>query len=83
MGKRKSQTYALYNGRKKVYIGEAAKTEQRAEQHKEDGKVFTRVEKTSRPILNKNAQEREADQLESYRRSHGGKNPRYNKDDDG
>jgi predicted GIY-YIG superfamily endonuclease len=83
MGKRKSQTYALYNGREKVHIGEAANPEQRAEQHREDGKVFTRVEKTSRPMLKENAQEREADQLESYRRSHGRRNPRYNETDDG
>ena len=34
-------------------------------------------------MLKTNAREREADQLESYRRSHGGKNPKYNKDDDG
>ena len=83
MGKQKSQTYALYNGRKKVYIGEAANPEQRAEQHREEGKVFTRVDTTSRRMLKTNAREREADQLESYRRSHSGKNPKYNKDDDG
>ncbi len=82
-GKRKSQTYALYDGRKKVYIGEAANPQQRAEQHREDGKRFDRVETTSRPMLKENAQKREAEQLETYRRGHGGKGPRYNETDDG
>ena len=83
MGKQKSRTYSLYKGRQKVYIGEAANPEQRAEQHREEGKVFTRVETTSRPMMKENAQKREAEQLEAYRRAHGGKNPRYNETDDG
>jgi hypothetical protein len=29
------------------------------------------------------AKQKESDMLESYRRSHGGRNPRYNKDNDG
>ena len=83
MGKQKSQTYALYKGREKVYIGEAGSPEKRAEQHRDEGKRFDRVENTSRPMLKENAQNREADQLATYRRGHGGKNPKYNKDDDG
>ncbi len=83
MGRRKSQTYALYKGREKVYIGEAGNPEQRAEQHRDEGKRFDRVETTSRQMLKENAQNREADQLATYRRGHGGKNPKYNKDDDG
>jgi predicted GIY-YIG superfamily endonuclease len=83
MGKQTSKTYALFEGREKVYIGEAANTERRAEQHRDEGKRFNRVEITSRPMLKANAQRREADQLAAYRRGHSGKNPRYNKDDDG
>ena len=83
MGRRKSQTYALYKGREKVYIGEAGNSERRAEQHRDEGKRFDRVETTSRQMLKENAQNREADQLATYRRGHGGKNPKYNKDDDG
>ena len=83
MGKRKSLTYALYDGRKKVYVGEAANPERRADQHRNEGKQFDRVETTSRPMLKENAQKREAEQLETYRRGHGGKNPQYNETDDG
>ena len=83
MGKQKSKTYALFEGRKKVYIGESANPERRAEEHRDEGKHFDRVEITSRSMLKANAQKREADQLASYRRSHRGNNPRFNKDDDG
>ena len=79
----KSRTYSLYQGRKKVYIGEAADPERRAEQHRQEGKDFNRVEATSRPMLKKNAQKREAEQLEAYRRGHRGRNPRYNETDEG
>ena len=83
MGKQKSKTYTLFKGREKVYIGEAADPKQRAEQHRDEGKRFDRVVITSRPMLRANAQEREAEQLATYRRGHEGKNPKYNKDDDG
>ena len=83
MGKQKSRTYSLYKGRQKVYIGEAANPERRAEQHRQEGKHFDRVQVTSRPIMKENARKREAEQLEAYRRGHGGKNPRYNETDEG
>lgn len=83
MGKGKSQTYALFDGKKKVYIGEASDPARRAEQHRDEGKRFTRVEVTSRSMKKENAQKRESEQLESYRRGHGGKNPRYNETDEG
>ena len=83
MGKQKSKTYNLFKGREKVYIGEAANPEQRAERHRDEGKRFDRVETTSRLMLKGNAHKREAEQLATYRRGHGGMNPKYNKDDDG
>ena len=36
MGKQTSKTYALFQGREKVYIGEAVNTERRAEQHRDE-----------------------------------------------
>ncbi len=79
----KSKTYALYQGRKKVYIGEAQDPQARAIEHQQEGKKFDRVEVTSRPMKRDNAQDRQAEQLETYRRGHGGKNPTYNKTDKG
>lgn len=79
----KSRTYELWNKGKKVYIGESENPEERAEQHRQGGKKFDRVNVTSRPMKKENAEKREADRLEAYRRGHGGKNPKYNKTDDG
>ena len=79
----KSRTYALWHRGKKVYIGESEDPVDRAKQHKDDGKKFDRVEITSRPMKPDNAEKRQAQQLKAYRRSHGGKNPPYNKTDDG
>ncbi len=81
--KRDTQTYALYDGPKKVYIGTTNDLERRAEQHRDSGKDFTRVEPTSRRMTEEGAKAKEADQLEVYREGHDGRNPRYNKDSDG
>ena len=79
----KSRTYALFNKGKKVYIGESEDPLKRAEQHADEGKKFDRVETTSRTMKIENAQNHQADQLQTYRRGHGGKNPKYNKTDEG
>ena len=78
-----SRTYSLWNKGKKVYIGESDDPEKRAAQHANDGKKFDRVETTSRPMKQENVEKREAEQLKTYRRGHGGKNPKYNKTDEG
>ena len=67
----------------KVYIGESEDPQKRAVQHADEGKKFDRVEITSRPMKRENAVKREADQLQTYRRGHGGKNPKYNDTDEG
>ena len=78
-----SRTYALWDKRKKVYIGESDDLEKRAEEHRGEGKQFDRIQVTSRPMKKENAEKREADQLQSYRQGHKGKNPKYNKTDEG
>ena len=79
----KSQTYALWNKGKKVYIGESADPAKRAEQHADDGKRFDRVEITSRPMKPETAKKRQAEKLLAFRRGHRGNNPKYNETDDG
>ena len=80
---KKSQTYALWNKRKKVYIGESEDPQKRAEEHAADGKKFQSVQITSRPMKPENAEKRQASQLQAYRQGHRGKNPKYNKTDEG
>ena len=80
---RSTQTYALYDGPKKVYIGTTKDVERRSEEHHDSGKNFTRIEPTSRRMTEEGAKIKETEQLEAYRKGHGGRNPRYNKDSDG
>lgn len=81
--RRDTVTYALYNGRKKVYIGSTSDPKRRVQQHLEEGKRFTRVEVTSYRMTEDSAKRREGEQLASYKRNHSGKKPRYNKTDHG
>ena len=84
MGKKQdTQTYALYDGRKKVYIGTSDDLERRAEEHRQEGKRFTRIEPTSRRMTEEGARQKETEQLKAYREGHGARNPRHNKDSDG
>jgi len=84
MGKpRDTVTYELKEGRKVVYRGTTNDPDAREAQHKADGKEFTKLNVTSRRMTEDGAKKKEAESLEKYRQSHGGKNPKYNKDTDG
>ncbi len=76
-------TYVLKKGKKIVYIGKTNDIENRAAQHKEDGKKFDSIQKTSRVMGEKSALAREEERLKKYRYGHKGKNPQYNKTDHG
>ena len=81
--KRSTQTYRLKDGKKTVYIGTTNDSERREEEHKEEGKKFTKLEPTSRKMTEDGAKQKEGDQLETFRKGHRGENPKYNKDSDG
>ena len=79
---RNTRTYALYDGREKVYIGETNNLDRRTRQHEAGGVKFTRIEPTSRAMTKDGAMRKEADQLKGYQRGHG-RLPRYNDDPTG
>ena len=81
--KRDTQTYELKQGNKVVYIGTTKAPERRAEEHKEEGKKFSNLKTTSPNMTAEGAKKKEAARLEAYRKSHKGRNPRYNKDREG
>ena len=81
--KRTTLTYDLKKGRKVVYRGTTNDPERREREHRDAGLDFDRLLPTSRQMTPKGAKDREAENLERYRRNHGGRNPRYNKDSDG
>ena len=81
--KRDTLTYDLNKGRKVVYRGTMNDPDRREREHRSDGLDFDRLVPTSRRMTRQGAKDRETDNLERYRRNHGGRNPRYNKDKDG
>lgn len=76
-------TYDLKVGNKVVYRGTTNNAERREREHREDGVRFDKLVKTSVSMTKEGAKKQESKNLETYRRSHGGRNPKYNKDDDG
>lgn len=80
---RDTVTYDLKRAGRIVYRGTTDDPERRAQEHKDDGKRFTGMKITSRKMTEDGAQKKESEALETYRKGHGGKNPLYNKDDDG
>ena len=80
---RDTVTYDLKQGKKVVYRGTTNNPEQREEQHRDEDKRFTKLTVTSRKMTDDGAKQKETEALKKYRDSHSGKNPKYNKDDDG
>ena len=77
--KRDTHTYALFQGRKKVYIGYTSDLARREAEHEREGKQFSRSEKTSPLMTEAGAQQREERLLEAYSGRHSGRTPKYNK----
>lgn len=79
----KSQVYTLRGKRNEVnYVGETNNPQRRAAEHKQDGKSG-RMQVESRPMTRTAARRLEKRRLATYRRTHQGKNPPYNKTRDG
>lgn len=81
--KRSTITYDLKRGRKVVYKGTTNDAERREQQHRDEGKRFTTLVPTSRRMTEDGAKQKEETQLKQFRRTHGGRNPLFNKDSDG
>lgn len=83
MKKRNHQRYELVQGQKTVYRGITDDPARREQEHKNDNKRFTGMRKVGPLVTKDSAEKWEKDSLATYRSSHGGKNPRYNKTDEG
>ena len=55
----------------------------RMEEHDEEGKQFTHMTVLTRRMTKEGAKAKEEERLAAYRKGHGGKIPKYNKDSDG
>ena len=80
---RNTFNYNLKDGKKIIYKGTTNDLEKRANQHESDGKKFTHIQKVGRVKTEENASKEEARQLATYRKNHGGNNPKYNKTNNG
>ena len=83
MSNRDTVTYELKQGNKVVYVGTTNNPERRQQEHEKLGKNFNTMKVTSRKMSSNGAMKKEASRLDTYRKNHGGSNPRYNKTTDG
>ena len=83
MKPRNSIVYKLLKGNKIEYFGTTNNLERREKKHKSDGKQFDSIKPVSRLMTEEGAKKREKELLAKYRKTHKGKNPKYNKDSDG
>ncbi|CAK3496129.1 GIY-YIG domain-containing protein [Vibrio crassostreae] len=83
MTKRDTITYELKEGNKVVYVGTTNDPERRMQEHQDAGKKFTKMNVTSRKMTEAGALKKEAARLETYRKNHSAKNPKYNKTKNG
>ena len=82
MSERDKYKYELKNGKKVVYVGITNSPDQRMQQHEKD-KDFSHMNVVGRKTTEEAALKWEQERLETYRKNHGGENPKYNKTDDG
>lgn len=77
--KRDHYRYELKDGNKIVYIGITDDPSRREAQHRQEGKRFSHMRVVGLAVTIDTAQKWEKERLETYRKSHSGKNPRYNR----
>ena len=80
---RDTVTYDLKQGREIVYRGVTNDPDEREQSHRGEGKDFDKLVVTSRRMTREGAEKKEAENLATYRKGHGGRNPKYNKTEDG
>ncbi len=80
--KRDTFNYNLKDGKKVVYKGTTNDLGKRAKQHEADGKKFTHIQQVGRAKTEQGASKEETRQLKVYQ-ANSGKNPKYNKTNNG
>ncbi len=76
---RDTYKYKLYEGNNIVYIGITNDPKRRENEHKNAGESFTKMETFGSAVNRESAEKWEEQELANYRKSHRGKNPKYNK----
>lgn len=81
--KRDTYRYTLRKGNKVEYIGITDDPERREAEHRDERKRFNSMRVEGPAVMSDSAKKWEEGRLDTYRGNHGGKNPKYNKTDDG
>ena len=79
--KRDTHRYTLRDKAKVVGIGITKDLNRREEEHRDEGKRFTKMKREGPAVTRETAEQWEEKALEQYRKTHTGRNPRYNKTD--
>jgi hypothetical protein len=82
MTNRDYKKYELKNGHEVVYRGITNDLARRGTEHSKD-KNFTSMKQVGRACSEQSARNWEQNSLETYRKNHGGENPKYNKTKNG
>ncbi len=81
--KRETVNYNLKDGNKVVYKGITNDLKKREAEHRRDNKDFTHIQQVGIKKTDTGANKEETRQLAVYRKNNGGKNPKFNKTDNG
>lgn len=83
MSKRDTYKYLLVDGNEVVYIGITNDLERREAEHRSEGMQFTRIVKIGNITTRDAAEDWEAERIATYKQSHNGQRPKYNRNDSG
>jgi len=75
---RDTSRYKLKEGNEIVYIGITDDPKRRESEHKREGKKFAKMEKVGPAVTRESAFKWESESIKKYKKSHGGKSPKYN-----
>jgi len=75
---RDTYRYKLKKGNQIVYIGITNYPKRREYEHKSEKKQFSKMEKVGTAVTRESALKWESESIKKYRKSHGGKSPKYN-----
>lgn len=82
-GRQGAFRYEPRKNRKIIYVGITDNPKRRTSQHDRESKRFNTMNVVGPAVTQNSVEKWEQNRLESYRRNHGGKNPLYNKTDEG
>ncbi len=75
---RDTYRYKLKKGNEILYIGITDDPKRRESEHKSEGKKFAKMEKAGPAVTRESAFKWESESIKKYKKSHGGKSPKYN-----